>query len=206
VTALHHESLETPRGDGGQQASCPRLPNGDMSLAPLPLSSAGILGRKRGCLPTFVAPLPTFGSEENARGVRRVTCSGGLAMFCVDLGRKLSHRVVVPTLCVEPWVRQPCPGEPGVLLSARASRAGDDVAVVGALIGRPLWCPPRGSRRLAKRAPPRRPTAGPKSGPLALAMRLGATSVGRVSTSFFHVVEQEDGSWSVRLTVDGHWG
>jgi hypothetical protein len=27
-------------------------------------------------------------------------------------------------------------------------------------------------------------------------LRLAATSVGRVTMSFFHVVEQEDGSWS----------
>jgi Helix-turn-helix domain len=40
VTTLHHESPETPRGNGGPQTGFPRLPTGDMSLHPTPLPCA----------------------------------------------------------------------------------------------------------------------------------------------------------------------
>ena len=40
LVPLHHEPQETPRGNGGPQAGFPRLPTGDMLLAPLPLPRA----------------------------------------------------------------------------------------------------------------------------------------------------------------------
>jgi hypothetical protein len=50
-------------------------------------------------------------------------------MFRVDLGRVRSRTGwQSPTLCVEPRVRRPCPGEPGVLLSARAATTNCELA------------------------------------------------------------------------------
>jgi len=40
----------------------------------------------------------------------------------VGLARRLTHRVVIHTLCVEPWVRLSCPGGPGVLLCLTSPR------------------------------------------------------------------------------------
>ena len=132
----HHESPETPRGDGRQLASLARLPAGDLSLAPLPAHFERVdWSAEVGVAPPLPrleeasASLPTLSARGRMlEAIAKPSLKDRADWPClrVDLGRKLTHRVVVTTLCVEPRVRRPCPGEPGVLLSARAA-TGDSV-------------------------------------------------------------------------------